>query len=141
VLAILALAVVAVEYAPYPQPVTQPTIPPYVRALGALPDGAVIDLASSGPQALYYQTVHQKPIAFGYISRTPGSVDQADLALSRLILSGAWDEATRANGFRYVVKRDRAATVMIRGLDGAALMPIDAKREVFRDGDVAIYQF
>ena len=101
----------------------------------------MIDLASNGPQALYYQTVHHKPIAFGYISRTPTSVDLADLALSRQILSGAWDEAARANGFRYVIKRDRAAIVMMRGLDGALLPPIDPTREVFRDGDVAIYRF
>ena len=83
-----------------------------------MPAGAVIDLASNGPQALYYQTVHEKPLAFGYISRTPTSVDQADLALARLIVDGAWDDAVRTNGFRYVVRRDRAAQVMIRGLDG-----------------------
>ncbi len=136
-----ALVVIAIEYLPYPLPVTQAALPSYVQALAALPDGAVIDLASNGPQALYYQTVHQKPMAFGYVSRTPTSVDQADLALSRLILTGAWDEAVRAGGFRYVIKRDRAAEVMMRGLDGAPLAPIDPAREVFRDGDVAIYRF
>jgi hypothetical protein len=135
------LAAIAIEYLPYPQPVTPAAVPSYVAALKTLPAGAVIDLASNGPQALYYQTVHEKPIAFGYISRTPTSVDQADMGLARLILDGAWDEAARANGFHYVVKRDRAASVMIRGLDLTVLPPIDASREVFRDGDVAIYQF
>lgn len=135
------LAVIAIEYAPYPLPVSDPATPQYVRALAALPDGAVIDLASNGPQALYYQTVHQKPIAFGYISRTAASVDEADLALARLILQGDWADAARTHGFRYVVKRDRAAAVMIRGLDLAPLPPIDAAHEVFRDGDVAIYRF
>ena len=139
--AIALLAAITVEYLPYPQPVTTPMIPAYVRALAEMPDGAVIDLASNGPQALYYQTVHEKPMAFGYISRTATSVDAADLALTRLILDGAWDEATRLNGFRYVIKRDRAAEVMMRGLDLAPLPPIDPSREVFRDGDVAIYRF
>lgn len=138
---LVALLVIAVEYLPYPLPVTSTAVPSYVRALADLPDGAVIDLASNGPQALYYQTVHHKPIAFGYISRTPTSVDQADLALSALILAGAWDEAARSGGFRYVIKRDRVAEVMMRGLDGAPLAPIDPSREVFRDGDVAIYRF
>ena len=139
--AIALLAIAVIEYLPYPLPITPPVLPPYVTALAALPEGSVIDLASNGPQALYYQTVHEKPMAFGYISRTPTSVDRADLALRDLIVAGSWEEAARAGGFRYVIKRDRAAEVMIRGLDGAPLPPIDQAREVFRDGDVAIYRF
>jgi len=139
--ATIALAAIAFEYLPYPQRVTDVAVPAYARALKDLPPGAVLDLASNGPQALYYQTVHQQPIGFGYISRTPTSVDQADLELRRLILDGSWEEAARRYGFRYVVKRDRAAEVMMRGLDHAPLVPIDASREVFRDGEVGIYRF
>jgi hypothetical protein len=135
------LVAITIEYLPYPLPVTSRAVPSYVTALEGLPEGAVIDLASNGPQALYYQTVHGKPIAFGYISRTPTSVDQADMALAGLITSGSWDRAALDHGFRYVVKRDRAAEVMIRGLDLTPLAPIDSAREVFRDGDVAIYRF
>lgn len=135
------LALIVIEYLPYPLRVTSPVVPAYVEALKRLPEGAVIDLAANGPQALYYQTVHQKPMAFGYISRTPTSVDHADQALALMIRKGAWDAAARSNGFRYVVWRDRAAEVMIRGLDQAALPPIAHAREVFRDGEVAIYQF
>jgi hypothetical protein len=135
------LALIAIEYWPYPLPLTQPAVPSYVSALKSLPPGAVLDLASNGPQALYYQTVHEHPIAFGYISRTPTSVDKADVALTQQILSGSWDTATQQHGFRYVIKRDRAAEIMMRGLDHAPLPPIDARREVFRDGDVAIYRF
>jgi hypothetical protein len=141
VMASALLAAIAIEYLPFPQAVTTTEVPSYVTALKTLPAGAVIDLASNGPQALYYQTVHEKPIAFGYISRTPTSVDQADMALAKLVLDGSWEQAARANGFHYVVKRDRAADVMIRGLDQAALPAIDPSREVFRDGDVAIYRF
>jgi hypothetical protein len=140
-IAAVLLVAIAIEYLPYPQAVTPAEVPSYVTALKTLPGGAVIDLASHGPQALYYQSVHEKPIAFGYISRTPTSVDQADMALARLILDGSWEEAARTGGFHYVVKRDRAAEVMIRGLDLAVLPPIDRSREVFREGDVAIYRF
>lgn len=140
-LAALVLALITIEYLPYPQPVTRPAVPAYVEQLKSLPAGAVIDLASNGPQALYYQTVHEKPMAFGYISRTPTSVDVADQALAHLITTGAWEEAARTNGFRYVVWRQVAADVMMRSVDGARLSPIDASHEVFRDGDVAIYQF
>lgn len=135
------LTAITIEYLPYPLRVTPVDMPSYVHALKSLPDGAVLDLASNGPQALYYQTMHEKPIGFGYISRTPTSVDLADQALARLILDGAWEDAARLNNFRYVVKRDRAAEVMMRGVDHAPLAPIDPSREVFRDGDVAIYRF
>ncbi|HYE86749.1 MAG TPA: hypothetical protein VEA16_10370, partial [Vicinamibacterales bacterium] len=135
------LAAITIEYLPYPLRVSDVTVPSYVQVLKSLPEGAVLDLASNGPQALYYQTVHEKPIGFGYISRTPTSVDLADQALAKLILSGSWEEAARVNGFRYIVKRERAAEVMMRGVDHAPLAPIGASREIFRDGDVAIYRF
>ena len=139
--AAMLLFAVTLEYLPYPLRTTPAVTPSYVEALRTLPHGAVLDLASNGPQALYYQTVHQKPIGFGYISRTPTSVDLADQALARSILSGNWAETATAHGFRYVVKRDRAAEVMMRGVDHAPLAPIDRSREVFRDGDVVIYEF
>lgn len=139
--AALLLVAITIEYLPYPQPVTPPDVPRYVEALRQLPDGAVLDLASNAPQALYYQTVHHKPIGFGYISRTPTSVDNADVALVNLIMSRRWDDVASQYQFRYVVKRDIAADVMVRGINNAPLPPIDSAREVFRDGDVAIYRF
>jgi hypothetical protein len=136
----LLLIAIVIEYLPYPQRLATAAAPAYVTALQAMPDGAVLDLASNGPQALYHQTIHGKPIAFGYISRTATSVDNADQELARQILNGLWEELA-SRGFRYVVKRERAAEVMIRGLDRAPLPPIDPSREVFRDGDIAIYKF
>lgn len=141
VIAAAMLVAITIEYAPYPQRVTSPAMPQYVRALADLPEGAVLDLASNGPQALYYQTAHGHPIGFGYISRTPTSVDIADLELAGLIGEGRWDDIATRFGFRYVVKREVAAEVMMRTVDHRPLPPIDSSREVFRDGDVAIYRF
>lgn len=140
-LAVVLLFVITIEYLPYPQQVTPSAVPRYVEVLTKLPEGAVLDLASNAPQALYYQTVHQKPIGFGYISRTPTSVDNADLALAALIAAGRWEELAAQSKFRYVVKRDVAADVMMRGVSNQPLPPIDRSREVFREGDVAIYGF
>jgi len=35
--------------------------------------------------ALYYQTIHEKPMAFGYVSRIPTSVNRKDEELEQLI--------------------------------------------------------
>jgi hypothetical protein len=61
--------------------------PNYVYALKKLPAGAVIDNGATGAAwSLYYQTIDQKPIAFGYISRTPTSVYNEDWQLTAVIL-------------------------------------------------------
>ena len=116
-------------------------MPPYVSALRDLPRGAVLDLASNGPLALYYQTAHEHPIGFGYISRTPTSVDAVDQALADLILRGEWDRIAAEYHFTYVVKRDYAAEVMVRGLNQAPLPEIDASRLIYSADGVAIYRF
>lgn len=135
------LLVAAFEYLPAPMRLADPAVPPYVTRLKELPDGAVLDLAANAPFALYYQTVHGKPIAFGYISRTPTSVDVLDQELASMIAAGQWDTVARRFGFRYVVKSDRTADVMIRGLNEIPLPPIESRRQVFSSGAVAIYEF
>jgi hypothetical protein len=116
-------------------------MPEWVAKLESLPDGAVLDLASNAPLALYYQTAHHKPIAFGYISRTPTSVDEQDQRLAALIKTGNWDMVSKEYAFAYVVKGDRSADVMTRGLNDVALPAIDEGRRVYTDGTVSIYQF
>ena len=139
--AAMTLAIVTFEYLPAPMRLTEPAVPAYVRALATLPAGAAIDLASDAPLALYYQTIHHKPIAFGYISRTPASVDRADQALAALILNGEWERAARDFRFTYVVKAERAADVMVPGLPGAPLAAIEPSRRVYHDERVSIYRY
>ena len=135
------LALIVFDYLPATARLTDPAVPAYVDALAALPDGAVLDLASNAPQALYYQTVHRKPIAFGYIARTPTSVDLADVELARLIANGLWDRIARDYQFRYIVKGSRAADVMMRGVSEIPLADIDPDRQVYSRDGVSIYQF
>jgi hypothetical protein len=139
--AALVLAIATIEYLPYPLRLTDPRVPKYVEALRDLPEGAVLDLASGAAHALYYQTVHGKPIAFGYISRTPASVDQSDLAVAALVREGQWEELVRRYHFTYIVKGDRSADVMMRGINEIPLAPIDASRALHSSDGVTIYGF
>lgn len=136
-----ALVVVTVEYLPATARLTDPAMPAYVSFLRNQPDGAVIDLASHSPWSLYYQTVHEKPIAFGYISRTPASVDRQDRALAALIVAGNWEQAARNYKFTYVVRTPRSADIMVPGLNDTPLAEIDPARRIYRDDRVEIYRF
>jgi hypothetical protein len=138
---IAALALILFEYLPIRFPVTTPAVPDYVEALRDLEDGAVLDLASNASATLFYQTIHHKPLAFGYISRTPGSVARRDAELAALIRDGQWDRIAREYDFRYVVKGARSADLLIRDLNEIPLAEIDPSRRIFSGDGVAIYRF
>ena len=141
VLVAATIGLVILDLLPMPLGMTRPEVPAYVEALKRLPEGAVLDLASAAPQALFYQTVHEKPMLFGYISRWPRSVYDADQAIVRDILEGRWDQLAREYRVKYVVKRARAAEMLVQHLNGAPLPGIDASRRVYQDDDVSIYAF
>jgi len=102
-LAMLLVAVSAIEYWPAPMTTTASGVPDYVHALANLPPGSVIDLTdASPPWLLYYQTIHQKPIAFGYVSRVPKSVQKFDIRLRALINLREFSSLSAEFKFRYV---------------------------------------
>ena len=76
-------AVLFVELWPAQLPINVASVyPAYVNKLKTLPAGAVLDNgAISGSWALYDQTITQRPMALGYISRTPTSVNNKDSVL------------------------------------------------------------
>jgi hypothetical protein len=135
------IGLIIVDLLPMPIGMVDSTIPAYVQELKRLPDGAVLDLASGAGHALFYQTVHEKPIVFGYISRWPRSVYDRDQVIVSAILQGRWEEIARDYHVRYVVKRARAAELLVMNLNGAPLPEIDASKRVYQDDDVAIYAF
>lgn len=79
----LLIGVATIELFPNHLPLTPPAYPPYVLAIQALPAGSTIidDAADTAPDALFYQTIHQKPMAFGYVTRTTQSVDSRDFLI------------------------------------------------------------
>jgi hypothetical protein len=98
-------AVMTVELWPSALPIAPVSVPAWVTALRDLPAlGAMIDLTNTGTgQALYYQTVHRRPMASGYISRVPVDVMRADERIARAVAAGRWQAVRYEFGFRYLV--------------------------------------
>ncbi|MDH5769659.1 MAG: hypothetical protein OEZ31_12000, partial [Nitrospirota bacterium] len=103
-LAGLLLIILFIEYLPRPIPSSKVVIPPYVNFLKDLPDTkGIVDTTASPGLALYYQTIHEKPIAFGYLSRIPGSVNAEDQKLRQLISDKQYILLYRDYNIRYLV--------------------------------------
>jgi hypothetical protein len=119
------------EYLPRPIPTTRITIPEYVKFLKTLPtDGGVIDLVSSPCKSLYYQTIHHKPLAFGYLARIPSSVEKRNNRISYLIHAGEFNKLYMSYHFRYLVTKAN----LHRRTSKAYL------RLIFNDGNIHIYE-
>jgi len=103
----LVCAGLIVESWPAPPPVTPVGRPAYVAALKRLPPGGVIDDAAvedgtiDKSLQLYDQVLDGKPLAFGYISRTPDSVAAADAHLQADIDAHDYGLLCHQYGFRY----------------------------------------
>ena len=139
---IAVIIILIIDFLPTPMLVTAPKFPKYVDTLKNLPEGAVLDIASPAAVSLYYQTIHQKKMAFGYISRVPSSVDRADQILAKMILDGKWEQLAREYHFRYIVKGNRSADVLVQNLKkGTMLAEIDDARKIYSDDGVSIYRF
>jgi hypothetical protein len=103
-LAGLLLIILFIEYLPRPIPASKVAIPPYVNFLKDLPDTKGIVDTTAGPGlALYYQTIHEKPMAFGYISRIPRSVNTKNRKLRQLIRDKQYILLYRDYNIRYLV--------------------------------------
>ena len=104
VLAVALLALLVIEYLPVMPPASVLSSPEYVRVLSTLRDDkGVLDTVAAPTASLYYQTIHEKPIALGYIARIPKSVADIDYQLT-----DAWENRDYATlkavfGIRYLV--------------------------------------
>ena len=101
---LLLLAILLVEYLPKPLPASQPPVPPYVRFLKTLPDeGRIIDMVSRPTRALYFQTIHEKPVAFGYVARIPTSVREEERTVKRHVRDKDYRTLFCDYHFKYLV--------------------------------------
>jgi hypothetical protein len=90
---------------PAPLPTAPVAVPEWVTRLRDLPGpGAMVDLSDTDPGwELYYQTVHHRPMAFGYVSRVERAVRDRDAALLAAVDAGRWADVRDRFGVRYVV--------------------------------------
>ncbi|MDH5661375.1 MAG: hypothetical protein OEY92_00105 [Elusimicrobiota bacterium] len=103
-LAGLLLIILFIEYLPKPIPASKIAIPPYVDFLKDLPDSkGIVDTIARPTLALYYQTIHEKPMAFGYVSRIPRSVNAKDQELRQVIHDKQYILLYRDYNIRYLV--------------------------------------
>ena len=123
----LLLAVLVFEYLPGPLPARENPVPDFVRELKKLPDGAIYDARNSKFHALYYQTIHQRPMAFGYISRTSKSVDAKSKELRQVFEMGDYKKLYSEYGFRYLI------------LPGEMKLLTAPGSPVYQDNDAQIY--
>ena len=126
VVAIL-VVVLTFEYLPGPLPARENPLPDFVKELKKLPDGAIYDARSSKFHALYYQTIHQRPMAFGYISRPPTSVDAKSRELRQVFERGDYEKLYREYGFRYLILPSRMNLLATLG------------SPMYQDNDAQIY--
>jgi len=107
----LLLSVLFVEYLPKAIPASNVSTPAYVEALKKIPgQEGIIDLVAKSSQAMYYQTIHQKPIAFGYVSRIPTSVQTQDDEIMQAIKQKNYSRLYHDYHLRYlIVKEDSGA--------------------------------
>jgi hypothetical protein len=131
------LLVMAVEYVPRPIPTAAPDAPAYVSALASIQErGGLLDLVSGYFEdrpfgsvtgsgiALYYQTIHRRPMASGYIARVPSSAWATLQRQTDLLNQSAFGTLCRDYNLRYVVVPVESAAVT--PLRSARLLLADA---------------
>ncbi len=102
-------ALLLIEFLPKPIPLTRVDAPVFVRVLKGLPKNyAFMDSQAvfAPPAHLAYQTIHEVPIAHGYISRVPLPVELEDEHLSKLAEPGKFRVLCNQYGFRYQLVKD-----------------------------------
>jgi hypothetical protein len=137
IFAALLFALLLVEDLPTALPMTEPTVPPYVTVLRNLSgqDG-VLDMTSRGPSdsmILLYQTIHEKPIAFGYVSRIPRSVAIKDDELKSVIAQGDLPRLWQEYHFKYLVSRDLNITTFAESFNASGKNSI-----IWRDDQTSV---
>lgn len=96
--------VLLIEVWPQTLPLTPSQAPQYVSALKSLPaTGSVLDNAAKGePQQLFHQTIHEKRMILGYISRTPQSLIDKEEPMIKLISQSKLEQLCGRYGLRYI---------------------------------------
>jgi len=97
------IVLLAVEYLPQRLPSFRGEAPDWVIALRDFPAGAVIDARGDPYGAMYYQTIHGKPIWGGFVARISTNLMEKNERINKLVEELAGEELRDKYGFRYAV--------------------------------------
>ena len=132
VFAILAASAVGLDLLPRAMTLTRPEVPEWVYALRASEGpGGLLDLSgTNGFQALYYQTIHGKPMAGGFVSRYSAGVLGNLQQMLGYVQRGDFDALRDIYGFRYVVTRGAEPPVNGGAGQGSDIRVYDLRRTI-----------
>ncbi len=123
-------SLLVIEYLPKPIATVQMPIPHYVMVLKNLPGNeGILDTVGGDDVGMFYQTIHGKPLALGYLARVPQSVDAKDRQLEDLIRSERFDRLWPDYRLRYVVGADT----------NHALRTWTGTRTIWDDGRIGVF--
>ncbi|OGG17597.1 hypothetical protein A3D78_05075 [Candidatus Gottesmanbacteria bacterium RIFCSPHIGHO2_02_FULL_39_14] len=106
------LLLLFIEYLPKQIVTTKPSVPTYIDVLKNAPGNTgIIDLVSDPHWSLYYQTIHQKPLAFGYISRLPYSVYLKDQEIDTALKLNDYQKLCQNYRIRYLLTPNQVASL------------------------------
>lgn len=102
-IAYIFIIVLFIEYLPRNITLSDMSIPGYVQFIKNLPDkNGLIDLVAPYPSlSMFYQTFHEKPIQFGYISRIPLRTITANMPIFGYIQNYDYRVLREKYKFRY----------------------------------------
>lgn len=105
----LILLLVIFETLPAPLPATSVEAPGYVKFLAGLPEGEIVlDRAASNQYLhLFYQTLHEKPLVFGYTARIPSSLYKREKDIRDAIGAGDYRILWQEYRIRYIATQER----------------------------------
>lgn len=126
----LFLTVLFIEHLPRPMSSFRVEIPGYINILRDMPgEDGVFDGVHRKVFALYFQTVHQKPMAFGYVSRVPRSVQEKSMKIIQAIAAKDYGRLYHRYKIRYLIA---PATIEIK----SERLPIQL---LYKDSSVRLY--
>ncbi len=131
---LLLITILFIEYLPRQIHPAKIPVPEYIEILKGQPDNkGIIDIIDNPPFAMFYQTIHEKPISFpkrsNYIARTPGSTFIKDYMLKLLIKSNQYTRLFKDFNVKYIIVSPHIATTL----------KLQKFKKLFDNGEVALY--
>lgn len=133
----LILPLLVFEYLPSPLPSTTLATPAFVTYLAReAPPGALYDMSSPMQWAMYYQTIHQRPIPRALVSREPVHVVEAMEEIHAAAAAHRWQDLRIHGRYRFVLVPAGEAATNSTAYSGLRLAFADASWHVYDLGPV-----